>query len=418
MLLSTYRAFGVVATPIVALALLASRRGRARFYERLGCWAKAGGKPWWFHAASVGEVQGISPVLRLLRSQRLADEILLSGTSVTGLDRGASLVNATHLAPIDVYPFVRRALRRAHPRALIISETELWPELLTQAVRARVPVSIINGRISDYTFTWYKRLRTLFSPLLSRCSVICVPDSEQRARYIEMGAPPARVHVTGHSKYDTEPKIQGEGSQKNVRATLFRDISPETRVLVLGSVRPSEETWWLAACNSAWQRNMDLRVVIAPRHMERLSHFVQALSEHHISFERRTELGDEAPATAKVLLLDTMGVLEEAYAAADLAFVGATLVDVGGHNPLEPAMYGVPVCVGPHIAVIRGIVREMRSEGGILEVSRPDEISGVVERLFVEPEAVRKIGLAGQRIWMRHRGSAERIVKYLLQASD
>ena len=413
MLAKAYAIATTLAAPVVATGLLAFRRGRVRFRERLGGWGSIPGAPWWFHGASVGEVQGLSPVLRLLKQEKPAEQVLLTCTSPTGLERGNSLADFTRLMPIDAPFLVRRALRAVTPKHFVIAETELWPELMRQALEQKVPISIVNGRISDYTERWYSRFGALFWPIVSQCSLICVPDEQQRERFVALGAPPERVHVTGHTKYDVAPRFSAQDARERCRASLFGGLSASSRILVLGSVRPDEEPWWLDACAEAWSAGHDLRLVVVPRHQEKFSLFASRLKARSIEFVRWSELGPGEPARGRVILVDAMGELEGCYAAADLAFVGATLVDVGGHNPLEPAMYGVPVVVGPHIAVIRGIVEELRSWRGVIEVSSAQEISGVVRRMFSGSGELAETGARGKAVWQRHLGSAQRVLRLL-----
>lgn len=413
MLASAYAIATTLAAPIVATGLLAFRRGRVRFRERLGGWGAMPGTPWWFHGASVGEVQGLSPILRLLRQEKPADKVLLTCTSPTGLERGSNLADFTRLIPIDAPFLVRRALRAVTPKQFVIAETELWPELMRQTLEQKVPISIVNGRISDYTEGWYSRFGGLFWPLVSQCSLICVPDEQQRERFVALGAPAERVHVTGHTKYDVAPRFSAQDARERCRASLFGDLSASSRILVLGSVRPDEEPWWLDACAEAWSAGHDLRLVVVPRHQEKFSLFASRLKRRSINFVRWSELESGEPARGRVILVDAMGELEGCYAAADLAFVGATLVDVGGHNPLEPAMYGVPVVVGPHIAVIRGIVEELRSSRGVIEVSNAQDISGVVRQMFSGSGELAETGARGKAVWQRHLGSAQRVLRLL-----
>lgn len=413
MLGKAYAIATTLAAPFVAAGLLAFRRGRARFSERLGSWGTIPGTPWWFHGASVGEVQGLSPILCLLKQEKPAEKVLLTCTSPTGLERGSSLADFTRLIPIDAPFLVRRALRAVTAKQFVIAETELWPELMRQALMQRVPISIVNGRISDYTEGWYSRLEALFWPLVSQCRLICVPDEQQRERFVALGAPPERVHVTGHTKYDVAPTFAAQDARERRRTSLFSGLSSSSRILVLGSVRPDEERWWLDACAEAWSAGHDLRLVVVPRHQEKFSIFASRLKGRSIDFVKRSELGAGEPARGRVLLVDAMGELEGCYAAADLAFVGATLVDVGGHNPLEPAMYGVPVVVGPHIAVIRGIVEELRSSRGIIEVSTAPEISGMLRQLFSGSAELAEVGARGKAVWQRHLGSAQRVLRLL-----
>ena len=414
-----YQLAGSALIPLVALALLAAKRGRVRYGERFGEWGALPETPWWFHGASIGEVQGIIPILQRVRKHYAQDQILLTATSPTGLERGAPYANLTRLIPIDSAPLVRRALAKVRAKQLIISETELWPVFLSQVLLSGLPVSVVNGRVSDYTLRWYRAARSIFGPIIASFSTICVPDAEQRNRYIELGAVPDRVHVTGHTKYDTIPALQGTESRDKTRERFFTAITPQSRILVLGSIRAGEEHWWFEACQRMWQAKMDLRVIIAPRHAERFEYFIQGAQKLGVACEQWSKRSDREQVEAKVLILDLMGKLEEAYSIADLAFVGATLVDIGGHNPCEPAMYGVPVCVGPYTSVIREVVNEMRAQHGIIELSSKRDVCDLVERLCSEASSsLQGVGLAGQQVWERHRGSADRVLTLIGKAED
>lgn len=413
MLHRAYALATTVAAPLIAAGLLIFKRGRTRFRERLGSWGAISGTPWWFHGASVGEVQGLSSILRLLKQDKPSEQVLLTCTSPTGIERGVGLADFTRLIPIDAPCLVRRALRAVNPKQFVIAETELWPELMRQALLRKIPISIVNGRISDYTESWYFRLHSLFWPLVSQCRLICVPDQQQRERFVSLGAAPERVHVTGHTKYDTTPKFAAHDARQSCRAALFSGLSDRSRILVLGSLRPGEESYWFDACAAAWTAGQDLRLVVVPRHQEKFSFFAARLADYAIDFCRKSQLAAGEPATGKALLVDTMGELEGCYAAADLAFIGATLVDVGGHNPLEPAMYGVPVVVGPYISVIRGIVEELRGTQGVVEVSTSEQVSNVIARLFSSSDDLVQVGAQGKLVWQRHLGSAQRVLRLL-----
>ena len=409
-----YRAYTVGVTavlPFVAGGFLFSARGRRRFGERLGNWGSVESPDWWFHAASVGEVQGILPLLGELRGTHPSERVLLSSTSPTGLDRGEGFVADTRLLPFDAPVCVNRALARVKPKRFVVAETELWPTLLVSLMRRGIPCSVVNGRVSDYTVSAYKRMTPLFGPIMERFTHICVPSSAQRERYILLGGHPDRVHVTGHTKYDAEPRY----TSGDTREVAKRDLLPENRrglpTIVLGSLRPGEESVWFPVCAELLRSGVAFNLIVAPRHMEKVGYFADALAQAGIE-ANRVSAGCEI-GTAPATLLDCMGRLEEAYAIGDLAFVGATLVDIGGHNPFEPAMYSVPVVVGPHISVIRDLVEEMRSRGGILEIATQADARLLIERLVSGEQGLQRVGGEGYKVWERHRGAAKRVVSLL-----
>ncbi len=414
----TYEVAATCAVPLVSLGLLAFERGRVRYDERLGDWGELPPLGWWMHGASVGEVQGLLPFIKRVRETMGGDRILLSATSPTGLDRGAAAVDATRLMPLDAPFVVARALRNLSFDRFVVCETEFWPTLFKSVLRTGAPCHIINGRVSDYTIGRYLGMRALFSPVLKEFVSVSVPDDEQRSRFLELGVEASRIHVTGHTKYDVEPRYAGDEARHQARNEFFPGITPETPVIALGSIRPGEDTLWFAALERAWSEGKRCKVIVAPRHAEKFPYFWEELQKLSLSAVRRSSGGAIAGRDVDVLLLDTMGELERAYAAADLAFIGATLVDIGGHNPLEAAMYGVPVVVGPHHSVIRELVREMRNRSGILEVRDIDSIFRVVSRLCDGDPRLCEIGAAGHVVSQLHQGSSARVLSVICESEE
>jgi 3-deoxy-D-manno-octulosonic-acid transferase len=413
MLYKGYSALSTACSPIAAAALFLSARGRRRYWERFGGWNDVGAVSWWFHGASVGEVQGLLPILSRIKAQHPQDKVLLTATSPTGLERGADHAEYTRLLPLDAGWCVRRALSHVTPQRLVVCETELWPVLLHGVARCGIPAHVVNGRISDYTVRWYERLSSMVGPLMRQFRSICVPNESQRLRYIALGARSDAVVVTGHSKYDAEPKIETYEMRAQVRREFFPHAPTDVPIVVLGSVRPGEEQWWLEAFTEIRRRGTPFKLLVAPRHAEKFSFFAERISSLCLPFVRWSEREGRTEVDADILLLDTMGKLEAAYAVADLAFVGATMVDIGGHNPIEPAMYGAPVVVGPHISVIRDIIEDMRSASAVLEVLDRASVVEVMERAARGDSTLRDIGCAGYGVWRRHRGASQRILSVL-----
>lgn len=404
--------------PVIAVVLLVFPRGRRRYSERFGDWDSIAPISWWFHGASVGEVQGLLPLIDVVRSQTTGERLLLTATSPTGLERGASAVDFTRLLPLDAPYLVRRAMRGVTFDRFVVSETELWPVLLREVLSRGAPCHIVNGRISDYTYFWYRALRGLVSPLLSQFTSVSVPDETQRLRFVELGVAPERVHVTGHTKYDRSPRFEGAEYRLRARRRLFGPIEDSTPLVVLGSIRPGEEQFWFEPLRRLWEAGRSCRVVVAPRHAERFEYFWDAIQSLPVGSARFSVGTMPEFRSCDVLLLDTMGDLEQAYAAADLAFIGATLVNIGGHNPFEPAMYGVPVVVGPHTAVIRELVMELSGSEAIIRVQSEAEIETILNQLCSGSAALRALGLRGKDVWQTHQGSARRVVDVIMTSEE
>ena len=399
------------AAPLVAAGLACSARGRRRYAERFGAWGEVSRSEWWMHGASVGEVQGLLPLIGEVRVRHPHESILLTSTSPTGLDRAGESVNTKRLLPIDVPWCVRRSLSSVETKRFVLAETELWPVLLRELLTRGVPCHIVNGRISDYTLRRYQMLRGLLSPLLERVASVCVASETQRDRYRALGVRPEVIHVTGHTKYDSAPKVREDVSRADLRREFFGENDTDTPLVTLGSVRPGEESVWLGAVQALYRTGKRLKVILAPRHMEKVSHFTDVLRKSGLSWVRWSER--QNCASYDVLLLDVMGKLEEAYAVASLAFIGGTLVDIGGHNPLEAAMYGVPVVVGPYTSVISDVLDDMRSAQALTELGVGEDVQPLLERVVNRDPALREAGERGQRVWSHHRGAAQRVASVI-----
>jgi 3-deoxy-D-manno-octulosonic-acid transferase len=256
----------------------------------------------------------------------------------------------------------------------------------------------------------------MFSPMLAAFSSVSVPDQEQRERFIGLGVSAEKVQVTGHTKYDATPRYTEDSARIEVRREFFPDIQDDEVVVTLGSIRDGEEGVWIAALERAWAAKLRLRVIVAPRHAEKFEFFARAFQRLAVRQERwSSRSGDEAR-HAELLVLDTMGVLERAYVASDLAFVGATLVDIGGHNPFEPAMYGVPVVVGPYVSVIREPIDLMEKAGGVCRVRSVDDLYGLLQELASRSERLRQVGAAGRATWSNHQGAVQRVLAVIRQS--
>jgi 3-deoxy-D-manno-octulosonic-acid transferase len=404
--------------PVIGGVLALFPRGRRRFDERFGVWGDVPPIAWWFHGASVGEVQGLLPLIELARSDAPGDRFLLTATSPTGLERGASSVDVTRLLPLDAPYLVRRALDGVAFDRFVLSETEIWPVLLREVLSRGAPCHIINGRVSDYTLSWYRAARSVIAPLLSGFTSVSVPDETQRNRFIELGVSLDRIYVTGHTKYDRSPRFQGVDSRLAARRRFFGSVDGATPIVVLGSVRPGEEKFWFEPLRRIWESGRSCKVIVAPRHAERFDYFWEAIGSLRVPSARLSDGALPEFRSCDVLLLDTLGDLEEAYAASDLAFVGATLVNIGGHNPFEPAMYGVPIIVGPHVSVIRELVMELSANDGVITVQTEAEIETILNQLCGGSGALRGVGLRGRDVWQVHQGASRRVMDVIMTSEE
>ncbi len=411
--------------PFAALGLVVSflfspKRGRldgllSELPERLGAVPDAalvrlrGREIWWFHAASAGEVAGLAPILEALTRKRPV-AVCLTTTTRSGRDaaRALSCVDWAQLAPLDAWPCVSRFLAALAPRRLVLAETELWPTTLILAERAGLKPALVNARLTERSFARYRLLAAPLAPALRALAVVAAQSGEDAARFVALGVPTGRVVVTGSAKYD---RVAAPSASADARARVEALGWGTDPLFVAGSTHPFEEEMVLAAYLAARRATPALRLVLAPRHLERAADAADLLAHAGVKLSRWSA----APQTGcDALLLDEMGVLPAFYALARVAFVGGTLVKVGGHNLLEPASAGVPVLFGPYTAHIERPAALLAAPGGGgRRVSDAAELAARLGELAADEPAARAAGEAARRVADGLRGAAARTLEAL-----
>ncbi|MDO9027005.1 MAG: 3-deoxy-D-manno-octulosonic acid transferase [bacterium] len=366
---------------------------RIKWRQRLGWLPPQEGRPVWIHGASVGEMGVIAPFLEQLKIQMPEKNIVLSTMTATGQKRAGEIFsnNAAGIffLPLDFWFAQKLALKRVRPGALVLTETEIWPNLIRQCQKQNIPVFLVNARLSARSFKHYRTWSFLFGPLLNTLQLIACQSSEDAERYLALGVRKDIVTVTGNLKYDG---IKGPVSQLE-KQELRKDfgLSPEDLVFAAGSTREGEELIIL----NAWQESLkngkleigNWKLIIAPRHPGRFSEVEKLLISQNLNYGKRSDQKKGGTSNNfDILLLDTIGELVSAYAASDLAFVGGSLVPVGGHNPLEPAALGLPVIFGPHMFNARESAEGLLACGGAVQVKDAGELKDVLAELLGSQE--------------------------------
>lgn len=391
-------------------------RGRQRLAERYGVWTCPGQQQsretLWFHAASAGEMAGLIPLMRLIEQRNPAAHILVTAVSVTGLHVARDDRRECHLLPFDSTVWIRRALDGRSIGAFIQSETEIWPGLLSYLSGRRVPCFLVNGKITDYSFGWYRRIRFFLAPLLREFRAVCVADEYSAQRFAAIGIPESQMRITGNTKYDRIPSVTAETQVAGLRAEFGAEGSP---LLVLGSLRPGEEKVWFPALHVLIAEGAHFRAVIAPRHAEKFDYFAQELQKEGISFTRSSS---RSAARHPAVLLDEFGRLESLYSIASLAFIGATLVDIGGHNPLEAAAYSVPVAMGAFDSAVRDVTEDLEERRALFRIVSSTDAEALIRRLIAHPEVFIRAGAAAKQVWETHRGAVQRTLEVIETALD
>ena len=415
-----------LAAPLVMLGvllkfLLSPRRGLLRglpgeLRERWGglcadAHAKIAGRPvLWVHVASAGEVAAVEEFMRRLHEGPHPPAIVVTTMTRAGREAACRLpqVDAATLAPIDSWPAVRRFLRRVRPYALILVETELWPNMIALSARAGLKICLVNGRISDRSFPRYRLISGFLRPFLRRLERVAAQTEADARRLVALGVPPEAIIVAGNMKYD---RLKAGGDERG-RKELARLGWQNAPLFVAGSTHPDEEEILIQAFLEARHKISGLRLVLAPRHVERADAAAETLGRLGVRFAR---LGIPRP-DCEALLIDAMGWLPSFYACAGAAFVGGSLVPVGGHNLLEPAAFGVPVLFGPHISHARQAAESLKECGGGFEVAGASTLAGTLEQLFRNPAQASSCGQKAQALVRSLQGATARTLEHLAPA--
>jgi len=411
--------FAVYLTAPVISAVLLWRGLRDRSYwhnfgERFGLGARRPPHGVWVHAVSVGEVQACAPLVSALYRRHPDVPLTVTTFTPTGAARARALfgnVAEVRYVPYDLPGAVRRFFRRAQPRLAVIFETELWPNLYRECGRRRVPLVLASARISARSLGRYRRLGALFSDALSQAAIVAAQGEADAERFRALGAAPDNTHVTGNLKFDFElpPDIAERGQR------VREQYAAERPLWVAGSTHGGgEETALLEAQRQVLSAHGDALLVLAPRHPARFDEVAQQLSEAGMRFVRRSDpdrtRGRQPP---QVLLLDSLGELLEFYAAADLAFVGGSLVPVGGHNLLEPAALGVPILTGPHNFNAADVAALLIARRAALLVHNSQELAERVSALLADPAERARIGAQGRASVEGSRGALVRLLELI-----
>lgn len=393
-----------------------SGRYRRGFRERLGFLppevvSRLEGHPrLWIHAVSLGEVQVAASLVRALEARMPGCAFLVSSTTDHGcdlarrkLDRRIPVV----YAPVDLPFSVRRTLRRVRPHALLFLETELWPAWIAEARSLGIPTALLNGRISRRSFEGYRRFRFFFRNVLSKIDLFSMIGEDDARRIRAMGADPGRVRVNGNAKYELLAEQTDPEAEAEIRRIL--NLEAGTPVFVAGSTRGGEEALLLDAYARIRKACPETILVIAPRHIERAREIEGLVRGRGLSCRLRSGLrpGGE-PRTEPVVILDTFGELFRLYSAASLVFCGASLVPLGGQNPLEPAVWGKPVLYGPHMEDFQEAEALLESQGAAGIVDDADALAEEAIRLLRDPRERRERGERARLAVTRSRGAAER----------
>ena len=408
-----YTLAGWLILPLALLHLLWRARKQPAYLRHWG--ERLGAAPWlvgrpviWVHAVSVGETRAAAPLIEALLAHYPDHTLLLTHTTPTGRQTGAALfgsrVRQAYL-PYDLPIFVARFLRRTKPRLGVILETEIWPNLLAACARAGMPVFLVNARLSERSARGYARLARLARASLGCFTGIAAQTAADAERFARLGA---RAVVTGNLKFDVPPP-----SDTAQRAAELRAAFAGRFVLLAASTREGEEALLLDALSRL--DLPDLLLVIVPRHPQRFDAVARLITARGLAYARRSTGEPPSPAT-RVYLGDSLGELFAFYAAADLAFVGGSLLPYGGQNLIEAAAAGVPILIGPHTWNFAAATAQASACGAALCVKDVGELVKAIKALYADPARRQAMAAAGRAFAQSQQGATARVMALLTAA--
>lgn len=375
---------------------------------------EVGGGVVWIHAVSVGEVHAAKGLIAHLTQMRPELPVVLSTTTDTGQTLAEKAgAAACFYCPVDLPWALAPYLDALRPRAVVLIETEIWPNLLNASTRRGVPVALVNARLSASSHRGYRRLGRPWRRIVGQLAVVCARTEREAARFRDLGISADRVFTTGNLKADALVLTSPVQMRQELAEQL--GLNGNSPLLAAGCTIPGEEQLVLEAFRAARAASPATRLLIAPRHPERFDQVAEMIAAAGFKCRRRTSGG---PPDADVLLLDSIGELPAAYGLASASFVGGSLVPGGGHNLLEPAIYGQPVIFGPYMQNFTDLAKEMREAGGGIQVQGADELADAWSLMLSDDTRRRKIGALARQVALRDASAGLRTARVVLRLID
>jgi 3-deoxy-D-manno-octulosonic-acid transferase len=409
--------------PWLAVRSYRTRRYREGWSEKLlgRVPFRSGDRPCiWLHAVSVGEVNALKPLVLAIQREHPEIDLAVSTTTQTGMQLAQTLYQSAIVfyCPLDFTWGVRRAIKRIRPSILLLTELELWPNLIASAKAANCKTAVINGRLSANSLKGYQRIRPLIRNAVDQLDRICVQDETYRDRFRQLGARRESISITGSLKFDGAISDRNAPGVRHMRTLL--GIRSSDIVWVVGSTQSPEEAAAVTAFVELADEFPNLRLIVVPRHPERFAQVAEVISEHKVRFLQRSDL-DTHPETSprhredwQVCLCDSIGELSNVWGLASLSFVGGSFGKREGQNMIEPAAFGCCVSVGPKTKNFRDIVRLLLDAQAITVLDEPEQMRDWVRMMLTNDRLRRETGQSAFEIARQHRGATARTLAAIL----
>lgn len=385
---------------------------RQRMFERVGIFkAPLETKGIWIHAVSVGEVVAAQPLVKALQSQFPGLPIVLTTTTPTGSHQAKKLFKDSifHVYfPYDLFWTLSLFLKKIKPVLCIIMETELWPNLLQCLNKKQIPIVIANGRVSEKSFKKYQRISFLTKWMMQQINHVAAQSDNDAKRFIQLGLNETHITNTGNLKF--EVKLEENSVEKATE--MKQQWGVNRRVIIAASTHAGEETQILWAYAQLKKHFSDLLLIIVPRHPERFESVASEIEKQGFSYARRSQ-NEVNLLNLDVFLVDAMGELPLFYAASDIAFVGGSLVPIGGHNCLEPAALGLPILVGPHMQNFADITARLKSKEALIQIQTKEALFQSLKMFIDNPTKMKDMGNNAKTFVLENQGVVFKLLKIL-----
>jgi 3-deoxy-D-manno-octulosonic-acid transferase len=416
----------IVMLPLFALSAIFRGKHAAGLFQRLGFLPlfRSDKRPVvWLHCVSVGETNAARPVVDLIKANFPRHRIIVSTVTRTGQKLArtifADTADCVFYVPFDWKFSVRRALRRFQPAVLLLMETEIWFNLIRETNKTGARVAIVNGRLSERSFTRYGYLKKFMRRVLGYLDLALMQENADATRLMSLGLRASKVKVTGNVKFDHDLD-----ARENKLTDAFRErfgITTEAPLVIAASTHQPEEKWVLEAFKDVWKSSGEKlpRLMIAPRHPERFDEVAELLKNTGFAWVRRSEKESSRDKTAEIILLDSIGELRAAYPLAEIVFVGGSLIPHGGQSIFEPASAGKAIITGPYTVNFDAAVNEFLEKGAAVQIAQVSErdvvgkLRAEISGLLVNIEEREALGKNALDVMDNNRGAAERTLEYL-----
>jgi len=420
-----YLLIGIAISPVVLYRMARHKRYHTGWAQRFGNITRKqpDKKCIWIHAVSVGEVNATKTIIEQLEKQFGDYEIVISTTTDTGFARAGSLFGSNHTVtyfPFDFSPVMHTAFRAICPAICLLMELEVWPNLVQIAAQQNIPVVVVNGRITERSFSAYKKIKPIAEKIFAKVSLILAQTEEYAQRFIEVGCPSEKVIVTSSLKYDTAQitnKVEGANTLAEQLNLRTKNSKLKTQLWVAGGTGPGEEEILLDVYQNLNQQDRfkNLRLAIVPRKPERFDEVAELIKQNGFDLIRYSEVKNNASKSKieAVILGDTMGDLRKFYSLATIIFAGRTLVPLGGSDMIEAAALGKCTIFGPSTYNFQQTADALLAENGGIMVKDKRELLQVMEKCLSEPAFTKKIARTGQQVIKKNQGATKKTIDHI-----